>query len=138
MATYTKFYPFMDGVVAGTFANLATDTLQVALCPAANTPVVTNTQLSNLTQIAYTNLSSQVITTTSFAATNGVYKLLLADLTLTASGDVAAFQFVVVFDQTVANDLLIAWFDYGSAVTLHNGETFVIDFDGTNGLFLLG
>jgi hypothetical protein len=29
------------------------------------------------------------------------------------------------------------WYDHGSDVTLANGETYTIDFDGTNGFFTL-
>lgn len=110
--------------------------MQVALCATANAPVATNTVLANLTQIAYTNLSTQVITITSSTQTSGTYKLILADLTLTASGAVATFQYVVIFNQTsvTPTDALICWYDYGSAVTLANGDQFVIDFDNTNGL----
>jgi hypothetical protein len=37
----------------------------------------------------------------------------------------------------LGSDQLIAWFDYGSSITLANGETLDIDFDGTNGLLQL-
>jgi hypothetical protein len=51
------------------------------------------------------------------------------DLTLTASGgSVAAFRYVVVYDDTVANDPLVAWFDYGSSITLADTETLLINF----------
>jgi hypothetical protein len=54
---------------------------------------------------------------------------------LTASGgSVAPFQYVVIYNDTATNDELICWFDYGSSVTLANGETLTLDFDGTNGL----
>lgn len=94
--------------------------------------------LSNLTQIAYTNLSSRAITTSSSSQSSGTYKLILSDLTLTASGgSVATFRYVVIYNDTATNDELICWFDNGSDVTLASGETFTIDFDGTNGLFSL-
>jgi hypothetical protein len=49
---------------------------------------------------------------------------------LTASGTVASFQYVVLYndDPTSPADPLIGWYDYGSSVTLNNGETFTIDF----------
>jgi hypothetical protein len=97
-------------------------------------PVASNTQLSNITQIAYTNLSTRVISISTSAQTSGTYKLVLTDLVLTASGAVATFRGVGIFNDTAANDELIGWFDYGSDVTLASGETFTIDFDGTNGL----
>jgi hypothetical protein len=108
----------------------------VALTAAANAPVATNTQLSDLTQVSYTNLSTRNITTSSSSNSSGTYKLVLTDLTLTASGgSVAAFRYVVIYNDTATNDLLLGWYDYGSDLTLANGESLLIDFDGTNGLF---
>lgn len=139
MATFNKFNSFV-AALANKVHNLGSDTLTVALCATANAPVATNTQLSNLTQISYTNLSSRVITTTSSTQSSGTYKLILQDLVLTSStGDVAAFQYIVIYNDTATNDELIGWYDYGSALTLHgaNGDTLTIDFDGTNGVLQL-
>ena len=116
--------------------NLETGALTVALCAAANAPVATNTVLANLTQIAYTNCSARVITVSSSAQTSGTYKLVLADLVLTAGPSaMPAFRYVVVYNDTPTSpaDPLIGWYDYGSEVTLLNGETFTLDFDASNG-----
>lgn len=136
MASFNKFNSFTEAV-AEKVHNLGSDQLVVALCATANAPVATNTQLSNLTQISYTNLSSRNITTSSSSQSSGTYKLVLTDLVLTASGTVAAFQYVVIYNDTATNDELIGWYDYGAALTLLNGETFTIDFDGTNGLLTI-
>jgi hypothetical protein len=133
MATYNKFNSFVEAL-AEKVHNLGSDTLTVALCAAANAPVASNTVLANLTQIAYTNLSARAITVSASSQTSGTYKLVCTDLVLTASGAVATFRYVVIYNDTATNDELICWFDYGSDVTLANGETFTIDFDGTNGL----
>jgi len=134
MATYNKFNSFVEAL-AEKVHNLGSDTLTIALCATANAPVATNTQLSNLTQISYTNLSSRVLTTSTSSQTSGTYKLVINDLVLTASGgSVASFQYVVIYNDTATNDELICWFDYGSAVTLANGETLTLDFDASNGL----
>ena len=135
MATYNKFQQFVEDQAHGVH-NLGSDTLTVALCNAANAPVATNSVLLDLTQIAYTNLSSRVITTTSSAQTTGTYKLTLTDLVLTASGgSVAPFRYVVIYNDTPISpaDPLIGWYDYGSDLTLADGETLTIDFDATNG-----
>jgi hypothetical protein len=133
MATYNKFNSFVEAI-AEKIHNLGADVLTVFLTTNANTPVAGNTQLSNITQISYTNLSTRVIATSSSAQTGGTYKLILTDLVLTASGAVATFRMVGIYNETATNDELVCWFDYGSDVTLANGETFTIDFDGTNGL----
>jgi hypothetical protein len=133
MATYNKIQSFVEAI-AEKVHNLQSDTLTVFLTTNANAPVATNTQLSNITQISYTNLSSRVLTVSSSAQTSGTYKLVIADLVLTASGAVATFRWVGIYNATATNGELICYFDYGSDVTLANGETFTLDFDGTNGL----
>ena len=139
MAAFNKFNAFVEHLAEGVhnFSSDATCTLTLALCAAANTPTSANAVLADLTQIAYTNLSSRVCAVTSSSQTSGTYKLVVADITLTASGGaVAAFQFVVMYndDPTSPADPLIGWWDYGSALTLNNGESLTVDFDGTNGI----
>lgn len=139
MATFNKFNSFVEAL-AEKVHNLGSDQLVVALCAAANAPVATNTQLSDLTQIAYTNLSTRNITTSSSAQTSGLYKLILTDLVLSASGGAAAaFRYVVIYNDTATSpvDALIGWYDYGSSLTLNDGDSLTLDFDGTNGVLQL-
>ena len=49
----------------------------------------------------------------------------------------ASFRYVVLFNDTATNDELIGWWDYGSAVSLANTETFTVDFDATNGVLTI-
>jgi hypothetical protein len=140
MASYNKFEQFCEDL--GTKVhNISTDQLVVALTNASNAPSASaDAVLGDITQISYTNLSSRNITTTSYEQTSGTAKLILADLTLTASGgSVAAFRYVVIYNDTPTSpaDPLIGWYDYGSEITLANGEQLLIDFDGTSGLFTL-
>jgi len=133
MAALNKFNSFVEAI-AEKVHNLGSDQLTVALTAAANAPVASNTQLTDLTQISYTNLSARTITTSTSAQTSGTYKLTLTDLVLSASGGaVAAFRYVVVYNDTATNDELCWWYDYGSDLTLADGESLTIDFDGTNG-----
>jgi hypothetical protein len=53
MATFNKFDSFVEAI-AKKVHNLGSDQLAIALTAAANAPVASNTQLSNLTQISYT------------------------------------------------------------------------------------
>ena len=139
MATFTKVNDFVEHI-AEKVHNLGSDQLTVALsntAPAAETPVPTadgNGVLANVTEIAYTNLSARTITTSASAVSSGTYKLTLTDLTLTASGAVATFRYVYIYNDTATNDELICVYDYGSAITMANGETLLIDFDAANGL----
>lgn len=133
MATYTKFNSFVEAM-AEKKHNLGSDTLTVALTAAANPPLAANTVLADLTQISYTNCSARAITVSASSQTGGTYKLVCDDLTLTASGAVGPFRYVVIYNDTASNDELICFFDYGSEVTLASGETFRLDFDASNGL----
>ncbi len=136
MPSFTKVYSLVEAL-AEKVHNLGSDQLVVFLTTHANIPVVTNTQLSQITPIAYTNLSTRNITTSASSQTTGLYKLLLTDLVLTASGAVATFRHVGIYNDTATNDELLGWYDYGSDVTLANGETFTIDFDGSAGALSL-
>lgn len=131
MATFNKFQPFVEAV-AEKVHNLGSDQITVALTNTA--PLATNAVLADITQITYTNLSSRNITTTSSTQTSGTYKLVLADLVLTASGgSVGPFRYVVLYNSTAASGNLIGYYDYGSSITLADTETFTIDFDPSAG-----
>ena len=136
MAAFNKFDSFIEAL-AEKKHNLGSDTLTVALCASGNAPVATNTVLADLTQIAYTNLSTRVITTTSSAQTSGVYKLILADLVLSATGAVAPFRYIVIYNDTATNDELIGWYDYGTNINMSNTDTLTIDFNAVDGAIAL-
>lgn len=138
MATYNKFNAFVEHL-AEKVHNLGSDSLMVALCDAAHAPVAGNAVLADLTQISYTHLSSRAVTVATSAQTGGTYKLTLTDLVLTASGAVGPLRYVVLYNDTPSSpaDPLIGWYDYGSEITLSNGETLTIDFDGANGVLTL-
>jgi len=117
---------------------------KIDLSGAALTVALTNTaheaawdELADLTQISYDNLSSRVCTVSSSSQTDGTYKLVLDDLTLTASGEVGPFQYIYLYDDDSTGDKLIGYYDYGSAVTLQASETFTLNFDGTNGVLTI-
>lgn len=137
MATFNKFNAFVEHIAEGVH-NLQSNQLVVALTNTA--PTAANAVLADITQITYTNLSSRNITTTSSSQTSGLYKLVLTDLTLTATGgSVGPFRYVVIYNDTPTSpaDPLIGFYDYGSALTLASGESLTIDFDAANGLLTL-
>ena len=133
MAAFNKFQPFVEAM-AEKKHDLGADQLVIALTNAANPPVTGDGVLADETEIAYTNLSSRNVTTSSSVQTAGVYKLICADLVLTASGAVAAFRYPIMYNTTATNDELIGWWDYLSDLALAASETFTIDFDGTGGV----
>jgi hypothetical protein len=128
MATYNKFQCFVEDL-AEKKHNLASDTLKVAFSNASNAPSASaDAVLADISTIATTNLDSVTLAVSSSSQTTGTYKLVVADKTLTATGDVPAFRYVIVYNDAAANDELICFFDYGSEVTLASGDTFKLDF----------
>ncbi len=146
MATFNKLNGFVEHL-AEKVHNLGSDQLKIALSNTApgseSTPptaATANCVLANVTQISYTTLSGATplnVTTSTSAQSSGTYKLVCSDLTLTATGAVGPFRYVYLYNDTATNDELIGYYDYGSSVTMANGDTFLIDFDGTNGVLTL-
>lgn len=142
MATFTEINDFLENLAEAMLCD--TDVFTIALsntAPGSESPDPTtdgNGILVNVTEVVYTFCSSRVITTTSSSQTGGTYKLVLQDITLSASGGaVGPFRYVYVFDTTPTSpaDPLICVYDYGSSITLNDGEDLAIDFDDANGLF---
>jgi len=144
MASFVKINDFVLNAVHN--MDLESDQIVVALsntAPSSESSDPTadgNGILGNVTEISYTNLSSRNVTTTSSTQTSGVYKLVLTDLTLTASGgSVGPFRYVYIYNDTVATpaDPLIGYYDYGSNLTLNDGDSFTVDFSAANGVLQL-
>jgi len=142
MASFTKVNDFVVNLANA--MDLDSDTLAVALTntdPTAGTDASAdgNGVFANISEIAYTNLSSRTLANVTSTQTGGTYKLSADDLVLTASGgSVAPFRYVVVYNDTPTSpaDPIIGYYDYGSSLTLNDGDTFTIDI-GTNGILTL-
>ena len=143
MASFNKVNDFVVNAVHN--MDLASDQIKVALTNTApgsessNPTADGNGIVGNLTEISYTNCSSRNVTTSSSAQSGGVYKLVVADLTLTASGTVGPFRYIYIFDDTVTSpaDPIIGYYDYGTSLTLNSGDTFTLDFSPSNGVVQL-
>lgn len=139
MATFNKFQAFVENV-AEAVHNFQSHTLKVLLTNSA--PSASNSVKADLTEISAGNgysAGGATVTTSSSSQTSGTYRLICADVTFTATGSVGPFRYAVLYNDSPTSpaDPLIGWWDYGSALTLANGETFTVDFDGTNGVFSL-
>lgn len=140
MATYNKFQAFVEHM-AEKVHNLQSDTLKVLLTNTA--PVNTNSVKGDLTEISAGNgysAGGATVTVSASAQSSGTYKLTLADVVFTASGgSIGPFRYAVLYNDTPSSpaDPLIAWWDYGSSITLLIGETFTVDFDGSAGVLTL-
>lgn len=128
MATFNRFNCFIPDL-AQKKHNLNTDSFVVALTDTQ--PVATHTTLANITQIAYTNLSARALTK-AYSEVGGQVQLALTDLVLTASGNVAQWQWVVIYNETATNGELIGWIEYPSKVNMTSGQTMTLDFAATS------
>ncbi|MEY5098741.1 MAG: hypothetical protein RJA36_1460 [Pseudomonadota bacterium] len=137
MATFVKFQAFVEAV-AEKKHNLGADTLKYYLTNTAPDVAADAVKADLPAEISAGNGYSAggfAVTITSSAQTSGTYKLVLADATLTASGgSIGPFRYVVLYNDTSANDDLIAYWDYGSSITINDTETFTVDADPTNGI----
>jgi len=142
MATYTKYNTFASTDlpnkihdIYGTTPGTDCDNLRVALSNTAGDVAATVLTLSVCTQIANGNgYTTGGLPTSgglnSGAAASGTFTLTGTNQTWTSSGaGMAAFRYVILYNQTVANGPLIASWDYGSALTLAVGETFTVKFN---------
>ena len=140
-AAFNKFYPTVASFV-NDGVDFATDQFKVLF---SNTlPVDTNAVSTDITQIAsgggYTNgaTGGVPVATVSSTETAGTYALILAATTFTATGgSVGPFEYVILYDATAAARPLLGWWDYGSAITLNNGDSLVMAFDQVNGVLQL-
>lgn len=132
MASFNKFQQFVEEL-AKKAHNLDTDTLRIALSDTAPTatdtvfapgsahPPPTNTN-------GYTS-GGNTLGSQDAEQTTGTLALSGADSVFTASGGtLGPFRYVILWNDTHATDGLIGWWDYGSSITLADGETFTVDF----------
>jgi hypothetical protein len=132
MAVFNKFNVFTEDVLRGVHQlHAAGHEVKVYLSNAA--PAATNTIKANVAEISagngYTAGGSDV--QNDLSRTAGVTDLTGVDVTFTASGGtIGPFRYAVVYNDTVADDPLICWWDRGSEVTLQAGESFRVEFTG--------
>ena len=135
MATFTKFQPFVENLAEKLF-NLGSDTLKVALTN--SDPLNTSDQLADVTQIAGTfgyTTGGTAASISSSAQSGGTYKLVLADVTFTASGgSIGPLRYAVLYDDTATGDELIGYWDYGTNLTITDGNSLLVDFSASNGV----
>lgn len=138
MAAYNKFNAFVEDL-AEKVHNLGSDTLKVMLTNTA--PVAANSVKADIIEIAAGNgyaAGGNTPAISSSAQVAGVYKLVLADTVFTAAGgSIGPFRYAVLYNSTPGAGPLIAWLDYGSAITLLTGETLTVDFDAAAGVLTI-
>lgn len=140
MAAASKFNAFVENV-AEKVHNLASDTLKNMLTNSA--PAAANSVFADLTEISAGNgytAGGTTATQSSSAQSSGTYKLVLGDVTFTASGgSIGAFRYTALYNDTPtspADPLVLSW-DYGTNLTLTTGNSFTVDYDGSAGVLTI-
>jgi hypothetical protein len=131
MATYNKFNDFTEQQLIGTH-DWDTNVFKIMLVNSP-APIATNTVKANLTEISAGNgyTAGGTATTITVSETSGTSTVQGTQVVFTASGSVGPFQYAVLYNDTAASKNLVAWWDYGSAVTLNSGDTFTVKFNNT-------
>jgi len=131
MASYNKFEDFAEQIGKGTHQlHAAGHTLKIYASnttPSASADAV-KADLAEITaENGYPSGGSDI--QNDYTESSGTGTLTGVDVTWTASGgSFGPLRYVVLYNDTAANDELIAWWDYGSSVTVSDGETFTCDF----------
>ena len=131
MAAAVKFQKFVRDLGLGVH-NLDTGALKVYLTNAAPN-AATHTVKADLADIAAGSgyVAGGADITGVYAESGGTGTLTATDVTFTASGGaVGPFRYAILYNDTPTSpaDPLIQYWDYGSAITLADGETFTVDF----------
>ena len=137
MASYNKFQVFTKDLIEGKH-NFASNTFKVMLTNTA--PVNTNAVKADLTEISAGNgyTAGGTATTITSSTSAGTAKVTGTDVVFTAAGgSIGPLRYAVLYNDTQTSPAkpLIAWWDYGSSITLNDTETLTVDFDNTNGIF---
>lgn len=129
MATFNKFEGFV-GALGLKLLDLNVDTLKVFLTNSAPSASLDNVyaDLTDLTTAnGYTAGGADSLNT--YSETGGVGTLAGTDIVWTAAGgSIGPFRYAVLYDDTATAKQLIGWWDYGSAITVLDTETFTVDF----------
>ena len=139
MATFLVVYEF-GNKVADEVHDLAADTFKAVLTNTAPTQAG-SAVLADITQIANGNgyttggVTLSGVTFAETGAGTGIWEFDSSPFSWTASGgSIATFRYVVVYNDTAANDELVGYADYGSAVNVSDGTSFTVT-PGANGIF---
>lgn len=138
MATYTKYEVFVEDLIEGVH-DFDGHTFKVALTNSAPN-VASHAGLADITEISAGNgyTAGGATTTITTSRSGGTAKAAATDVTWTASGgSIGPFRYAVIYNDTSASDSLIAYWDYGTSLTVTSGNSFTVDFDASAGIFTI-
>lgn len=125
MAAFNKFQDFSEQLIRGVH-DWDAHTFKVYLSNAAPSASADAIK-TDLAEIAAGNgyTAGGTATTITISETTGTTTVSGTQVVFTAAGGtIGPFQYAVLYNDTSASDNLVGWWDYGSALTLQDGETF--------------
>jgi hypothetical protein len=134
MASFNKFQNFVEDLCKGVHQlHAAGHTLKVYLSNTAPTATDTVKATGSATEIGAGNgyTAGGADAQNDLTESGGTATLTGVDIVFTAAGGtIGPFRYAVLYNDTPTSpaDPLIGWWDYGSSVTLADGETFTVDF----------
>lgn len=130
MAAYNKFNDFIEQVFKGVHNfDSAGHTFNCYL--SNELPLAADTVKTDIAEITQQNgYTGPKDIQNSISETSGTATIVAVDLSWTGTGTFGPFQYVVIYneDATSPLDALVCWYDYGSSISINNGETFTVNF----------
>lgn len=133
-ATYNKFQDFTEQLGKGVH-NFSSHTFRLALTNTA--PVATQTGLDLVTNhpppaAANGYTTGGHVVSGTWAESSGTGTLSDDSVVITASGgSIGPFRYAILYNDSATSpaDALIGWWDYGSSITLGDGEPLTVNFN---------
>ena len=127
MASYNKFESFALVLGQGDH-HLDSDTFNVYLSNAAPSASADDNK-ADLAGISEENGYAPADAQNGYTESGGTGTMTCVDKVWTATaGGFGPARYIALYNDTHASDALMCWWDYGSAVTVNDGETFTVDF----------
>lgn len=135
-SSYNKFQDFSEQFTRGVH-DFDAHTFKVALTNTAPTATQTTWNTTDHPAPAAANgyTAGGATTTISLSETTGTTTVQGTQVAWTATaGGIGPFRYAVLYNDTATSpaDAAIAWFDYGSSITVADGESFTLKFNNAS------
>lgn len=138
MAAFNYFQDFIDQLTKGVH-QLHAAGHQFKVYLSNELPLAADTMKADIAEISIENgYTGPLDIENDCSESGGTATMIAVDKDWTASaGGFGPFQYVVIYneDATSPADALFGWWDYGSALTVNEGEKFTVDFGASLATF---